>query len=176
MTNIQKCEYVRYTNEYVNYEMNDAVDYMKSLLEMLYNVEEVVKADDDYEDATYYVQQSLIQLNSNDPRFNVIMCAKRKQPGINEYDGYLVLPEITNNVITGISAYKMNIDVNVYCPAKSVYLISGRYKDQILLGMDYGNFMFPGKSCFLEGRHQDLFENFIPEKYTPLGSLCNAYN
>ena len=177
MTNIQECEYVHYTNEYVQYSMSDAVEHMKSLLELIYNVEEVVEADDDYRDATYYVQQSIIQSsNPDDPSFNVIMCAKRKEPGSSEYDGYLVLPEIKNNVITGVSAYKININVDVNYPAKTIYVISGKYQGKELLGIDYEDFMFPGKSCFLEGRHQDLFEKFTPGKYKVVDYKCNAYN
>ncbi len=175
----QICEYVKYKNGMDTVSVEHEL-YSK-IIEKVYGV---IPTTTENTPTNYkYVIEQFDLKKSDNNTFTIYLCAERTV--VNDVDvfsnAYLCIPELNSerNELNGLSIYK--IDTNQLKLQLGITSLDGDNKYTLygcidttsgiaLLGCkSVGNterlFAFPNKSCFLEGRHEDLYEEFEGKLY-----------
>ena len=105
MSVIQRCEYISYKNK----ECEDEDLYLRKddipilILKKVYNVEEL-ESETEYNKCNFFINGYII---NKDGIFTTIYICTDFELSLS----YIVIPELENNKLIGISAYKINLDI-----------------------------------------------------------------
>lgn len=181
-------EYISYRNVESEIESSDGDEAPQRILKTIYNITSLEEAELD--GCNYAIQLFTIQKDASSTLFSLYLCTKKigTEETTNIYgDSYLVVPEVKtvngNKVMKGINAYKIiNKQVETKLVEGSISegnvlkgIIQITYKDTVLLGFDENKFVFPDKSCFLEGKHENLYNKFKGGKYIISSTYTGCY-
>ena len=192
MSTILELEYISYRNIESEIEDGSSDNAPENLLKKIYDIALLTEASLD--ECNYAIQFFTIKKDDNSTPFSLYLCTKKigtegsGENTTNIYgNSYLVIPEVKiisgKQVIGGINAYKI-IDKQLETKLLEGSVIGGvnvkakiqiTYKDTALLGFDDSKFVFPDKSCFLEGKHENLYDKFKAGKYIISSTYTGCY-
>ena len=195
MSTILELEYISYRNiesEIPSEIPSENDESLTKILEKIYNKSSFEETT--YDSCDYAIQIFTIQKDASSTLFSLYLCTRKiSTEGSGESitniygDSYLVVPEVKtvsgSKSLKGINAYKI-IDKQLETKLLEGSMIGGvnvkakiqiTYKDIALLGFDDDKFVFPDKSCFLEGKHENLYDKFKGGKYIISSTYTGCY-
>lgn len=175
----QICEYVKYKNGM--YEVGIELALYYKIIEEVYRITPRSTVDTPA-DCKYVIEQFDLKKSDNST-FTIYLCAERTVVNntVVFSNAYLCIPELNSDSskLVGLSVYKINTSQLKIQLGTTEIEGSNKYSlygcidttgEVALLGCKSladteRLFAFPNKSCFLEGRHENLYDEFEGKTY-----------
>ena len=173
----QICNYIKYENEKIEIDDETRIVLDQKVIQYVYNIDTTqynitIGTTEEYVYLFNYFTLNYTIEEDTEVKFTIFLCAKRTVNGQVESfsDVYLCIPELSSakDKVIGLNAYKVNTEqVKMNKTGADIIYFTINGGSEAILGYKEtpNGFVFPNKSCFLEGRHENLYKDFEGKIY-----------